>query len=346
MASWILAHLNTSVRRFGSRLPMLNSLFPFLTSIASPGGDHGRLTIVMYHRVLDRLDPLSPYTPTVEVFDCHMQTLANGFQVLPLSEAIVRLKKGSLPRRAACITFDDGYRDNYTVATPVLKRYCLPATIFVSTGFLDGGRMWNDSVMEAVRHAPGSSIDARGIGLGTHAMGNDTERAAAMLRLLDQLKYLPFSERAEKVNELCELVGVPLPTDLMLSTEEVRAARMSNIEIGAHTVNHPILTQIDDQQARIEIAGSKAHLEDVLREKVTLFAYPNGRPNQDYLVRHAAMVKEAGFAAAVSTASGAAKRDSDLFQLPRYAPWDKLKSRLQLRLLQNLLRPPPNLAYP
>ena len=324
---------------------MLSTLFPLLTSMVSPGGERGRLTIVMYHRVMEQLDPLSPYTPTAEVFDRHMETLANGFKVLPLSEAIERLRNGSLPRRAACVTFDDGYRDNYTVAAPVLKRYGLPATIFVSTGFLDGGRMWNDSVIEAVRRAPGSSIDAKDIGLGVHAVSDDLERSATIAKLLHQLKYLPTAERSEKVNELCAIIGATMPMDLMLSTEEVRAARRANIEIGGHTVNHPILTQIDDRQARSEIADSKAHLEQILREKITLFAYPNGRPNQDYLVRHAAMVKEAGFVAAVSTASGAAKSDSDLFQLPRYAPWDKLKLRLQLRLLQNLLRPPPNPAY-
>lgn len=324
---------------------MLSTVFPLVTGMVSPGGDRGRLTILMYHRVVEQLDPLSPYTPTAEVFDRHMETLANGFKVLPLSEAIERLRNSSLPRRAACVTFDDGYRDNYTVAAPVLKRYGLPATIFVSTGFLDGGRMWNDSVIEAVRGASGSLINARDIGLGVHAIGDDSARSATIAKLLDQLKYLPIAERSEKVTDLCAIIGAVLPTDLMLSTEEVRAARHANIEIGGHTVNHPILTQIDDRQARSEIADSKAHLEQILREKITLFAYPNGRPNQDYLVRHAAMVKEAGFVAAVSTASGAAKHDSDLFQLPRYAPWDKLKSRLQLRLLQNLLRPPPNPAY-
>ncbi len=324
---------------------LLNTLFPLLTKIVSPGGDRGRLTIVMYHRVMDHFDPLSPYTPTAEVFDFHMQTLANGFNVLALSEAIDRLKMGCLPRRAACVTFDDGYRDNYSVAAPILQRYGLPATIFVATGFLDGGRMWNDSVIEAVRRAPGSTIDARAIGLGIHATADDLGRATTISKLLDQLKYLPFAERLHKVHEFCALIGAALPANLMLSTNEVRAARHANFEIGGHTVNHPILTQIDDHQARTEIVESKSHLEDILREKVTLFAYPNGRPNKDYLARHAVMVKEAGFVAAVSTAHGAAKRDSDIFQLPRYAPWDKLRSRLQLRLLQNLLRASPKPAF-
>ena len=324
---------------------MLNAFFPLLTTLLAPGGSRGRLTIVMYHRVLEHPDPLAPYTPTAQVFDCHMETLANGFNVLPLSEAIERLTKRTLPPRAACITFDDGYRDNLTVASPVMQRYGLPATIFVSTGFLDGGRMWNDSVIEAVRRARGVSIDASAVGLGVHAIASDAERAQAIHKFLDQLKYLPFGERLARVNELSGVIDVSLPTDLMLSTEEVIAARRANIEIGAHTVNHPILTQIDDQQARTEIVESKVRLESILKEKISLFAYPNGRPDLDYAARHAKMVSEVGFKMAVSTASGSASSSSDLFQLPRYAPWDKLKSRLQLRLLQNIWRPAPNPAY-
>lgn len=324
---------------------MLNTFFPLLATLLSPGGSRGRLTIVMYHRVLDRADPLAPYTPTAEVFDCHMKTLAEGFNVLLLSEAIERLAKRSLPPRAACITFDDGYRDNFTVAGPVMQRYGLPATVFVATGFLDGGRMWNDSVIEAVRRAPGSSIDASALQLGVHSIASDAARGQAIAKLLDQLKYLPFAERLARVNELTSLIGATLPADLMLSSAEVIAARRANIEIGAHTVNHPILTQIDDAQVRSELAESKATLESILKEKINLFAYPNGRPDLDYAARHAQMVKDAGFKMAVSTASGAASAATDLFQLPRYAPWDKLRSRLQVRLLQNIWRPSPNPAY-
>ena len=324
---------------------MINTFFPLLTTLLSPGGRWGRLTIVMYHRVLDRPDSLAPFTPTAQIFDWHMETLANGFNVLPLSEAIDRLIKRSLPPRAACITFDDGYRDNFTVASPVMQRYGLPATIFVATGFLDGGLMWNDSVIETVRHAPGASIDASSLGLGVHPITSDAERLQAIHTLINQLKYLPFADRLAHVNELSAIIGTALPADLMLSTADVIAARRTNIEIGAHTVNHPILTQISDSQTRIELAESKATLESILKEKINLFAYPNGRPDLDYALRHANMVKEAGFKMAVSTASGAASAESDLFQLPRYAPWDKLKSRLQLRLLQNIWRPAPNPAY-
>lgn len=324
---------------------MLNTLFPLLTRLISPGGQRGRLTILMYHRVVEISDPLFPYLPSAEVFNRHMETLANGFTCLPLSEAIDRLEKRSLPPRAACVTFDDGYRDNISVAAPILMRHRIPGTIFVSTGFLDGGRMWNDSVIEAVRRAKGPALDLSQLGLGVRSLTNDGDRTAAIDALLEQLKYLPFIERSEKVGALCSTIGATLPDNLMMSSADVVSARRLNIEIGGHTMNHPILARLNDDQARAEIADGKAQLESILKEKITLFAYPNGRPNEDYHVRHAAMVRALGFRAACSTASGIADRNSDLYQLPRYAPWDTQKSKFQLRLLQNLMVPAPNLAY-
>lgn len=324
---------------------MLNALFPLLTQLISPGGERGRLTILMYHRVVESSDPLFPYLPTAEAFNLHMETLANGFTCLPLSEAIDRLEKRSLPPRAACVTFDDGYRDNITVASPVLARHGIPGTIFVAAGFLDGGRMWNDSVLEAVRRAQGATLDLNAIGLGIYNLSSDSDRTAAIHSLIDQLKYLPFTERSDKVDALCAAIGATLPNDLMMSSDDVRSAPRLNIEIGGHTMYHPILTRLNDEQARAEIADGKAQLESILKDKITLFAYPNGRPGEDYNVRHAAMVKEVGFRAACATTSGAADMRSDLFQLPRYAPWDTRKSKLQLRLLRNLVRPAPNPAY-
>ena len=324
---------------------MLNTIFPLLTKLTSPGGQRGRLTILMYHRVVERTDPLFPYVPSATVFDRHMEAVAHGFHCLPLSEAIERLSKRSLPPRAACVTFDDGYRDNITVAAPILARHKIPGTIFVATGFLDGGRMWNDSVIEAIRCANGPAIDLTQLGLGKYILVDDESRTSTIHALIDKLKYLPFAERSEKVHALCDILGVSLPNDLMMSSSDVRLAHELNIEIGGHTKNHPILARLGDAEARAEIGDGKDQLESLLKEKITLFAYPNGRPDQDYHLRHAAMVKELGYRAACSTASGVADSTSDLFQLPRYAPWDTQKSKFQARLLQNLLRPAPNPAY-
>ena len=123
-----------------------------------------RLVILMYHRVLPEFDPLRPDDITLPVFARCMRTLKRFFNVVPLSEAVDGLRKGLLPRRSVAITFDDGYADNVTSAAPVLAELGLPATVFVTSGFLDGGRMWNDTVIESIRRTAGNSIDFDGIG--------------------------------------------------------------------------------------------------------------------------------------------------------------------------------------
>src|SRR5205814_8341026 len=121
--------------------------------------------------------------------------------------------------------------------------------------------------------------------------------------------------------EMAAKTGVVLPNNLMLTTEQLRGLRDAGMEIGAHTVNHPILSRLPAVHARREIADSKARLEAILGERVSLFAYPNGKPGQDYLPEHVQLVREAGFDAAVSTHWGACDRHVDAYQVPRFTPW-------------------------
>ena len=96
-----------------------------------------------------------------------MRWIRSWFNVLPLALAVERLRQGDLPARALAITFDDGYADNAEVAAPILERLGLPATFFVTTGFLQGGCMWNDRVIEALRNCAADELDLSELGLGT-----------------------------------------------------------------------------------------------------------------------------------------------------------------------------------
>ena len=118
--------------------------------------------------------------------------------------------------------------------------------------------------------------------------------------------------------------------------EQVRQLHQAGMEIGGHTVNHPIIARLPAPAARQEIADGKAALEAMIGAPVRLFAYPNGKPGQDYQAEHVAMVKQLGFDAAVSTSWGAARAGSDLFQLPRFTPWDRDQLRFTLRMMKNL----------
>lgn len=104
------------------------------------------------------------------------------------------------------------------------------------------------------------------------------------------------------------------------------------MRIGGHTINHLILSKLDTQQAREELHGGKQVLEEIVGDRITLFAYSNGKPGQDYQQEHVDMVKEVGFDVAVSTAWGVASEKSDLYQLPRFTPWDNNISKYLLRL--------------
>jgi peptidoglycan/xylan/chitin deacetylase (PgdA/CDA1 family) len=124
----------------------------------------------------------------------------------------------------------------------------------------------------------------------------------------------------------------------MMTSDQVRSLRRAGMQVGAHTVTHPILARLDEAAARQEISTGKQQLEDLLGERVGLFAYPNGKPGEDYLLQSVDLVRQAGFDAAFTTAWGAATPQTDPFQLPRFTPWDQSRARFGLRLARNLLR--------
>lgn len=306
--------------------------------VVSPAGKQARLSILIFHRVLPKSDILFPDEIDARRFDEICGWLKSWLNVLPLGKAVARLKDGTLPASAACITFDDGYADNHDVALPILKRHGLSATFFVATGFLDGGRMWNDSIIESVRLYGGSSLDVSDLGLGRHACSSIAERRATIGTLIGEIKYRPVAERISITEKIAQLCGVRLPCDLMMTSNEVKAMLQAGMQIGAHTVSHPILARATDSQAREEIQSSKRFLEQLLGERVSLFAYPNGKPGEDYKPHHVDMVRSLGFDAAVSTSPGTSGKGCDFFQLRRFTPWDRTKLRFLARMAGNLRR--------
>lgn len=295
--------------------------------------------MLIFHRVLQEADPLFPDEVDIQRFDQVCAWLKGWFDVMPLDVAVTRLREGDLPARAAAITFDDGYLDNCQNAMPVLQRHGLTATFFIATDFRQGGCMWNDAVIEAIRSTALSRLDLRGLtDLGEFSVDGVAARREALSIVLPRIKYLQPADRAELVSALCDRAEVNAPVGLMMSPDHWRQLRDGGMSIGAHTCSHPILARVDRETARREILESRRVLESELDEPVTLFAYPNGKPVQDYLPEHVELVRDAGFAAAVSTAWGAASRESDSYQIPRFTPWDRSRLQFGFRLASNLAR--------
>lgn len=321
-----------------SSLRLLNPL----GSMFLRGGDNAKLAILIYHRILPEHDPFRPDEPTTEQFDQQMQLLADNFNVLPLSEAIDRLYKGSLPPRSACITFDDGYTDNLTLGVKVLKRHSLCATFFLTNGFVSNGTMWNDIIIEAISNTDNEHLNLNELGLTEYNLSTKDDRYKSIYHIISSLKYMPFKERLEKVHRILELSKSSLPENLMMNPDQIKLLHESGMEIGAHTVSHPILARIDKITAEQEIMDNKEYLENILNDKIEIFAYPNGKPEQDYSQEHVELVKKLGFKAAVSTSWGAANARCDRYQLPRFTPWDRMPLKFLLRLYQNAYRKLPD----
>ena len=318
-----------------SRSPRLLSRLvrPMGNGIAPSGRGKGRLCIINYHRILGSPDPLLASEPDIATFRWQMQLLAECFNVMPLHNAVQALSDERMPPRAVCITFDDGYRSIHDHALPILKEFDLPATVFVTTGYAAEDNMWNDRILEAVRKLPGNQLNLSEDQLGVFSLQSPAERQRTAQKLTESAKYLSPEERLCLARKLEEMSGNPHFPNVMLTPEMVINLARHGIEIGGHTITHPILAVLDDASARHEIIENKRQLEALINKPVRYFAYPNGKAGIDFNESHVAMVKEAGYTAAFTTSIGAATRMDDPYRLPRCRPWDATPFMFSARLL-------------
>jgi peptidoglycan/xylan/chitin deacetylase (PgdA/CDA1 family) len=288
--------------------------------------------ILTYHRINDDGDPFFGALPTA-VFERHMRHVARNYRVLPLEDLVERLQRGGLPRNALAITFDDGYRDNLTHAAPILSRLGLPATIFLATGFIGTAEVpWVDrlaqglkkSPLDAVRTPWGDELDLTGVAARLHALA----------QTLGHFKRVSDEERHRALEALLAALGV---TDqrgfknLMLSWDDVHALRGLGFTIGAHTVNHPILSRVTPQRAWTEILGSRTMIESACGTAPRAFAYPNGGA-AEYTETVKRLVREAGFTCAVTTRFGLNTSNTDPWELRRGGPWEHHLPTFALKL--------------
>ena len=244
------------------------------------------LTVVNYHRIDDPdrsdFDSFKPnVSATPEDFERQMDYLAKWFHVVSLKEVVEWLDgQRDLPPYAALITFDDGYLDNYTSAYPILCRHNFPALIFLTTGHIgtDAPFYW-DMAAYCFSHTKSDHLtlpDGR-----VEHWSNQDQFDQVSKNWVESLKALPQAEKESHVQRLPELLGVAVPEgffrNLMMNWDQVREMQKGGIEFGAHTMRHPILTRIPLEQVRAEVQGSKARIEQELRQPVFGFAYPNGQ---------------------------------------------------------------------
>jgi peptidoglycan/xylan/chitin deacetylase (PgdA/CDA1 family) len=312
---------------------ILLKILQLFCTLASGIGKQKKLFILIYHRVLDEPDDMRPWEIDKETFSWQMGLIAKYFNVMAFGEAIERMNNDALPPRAMCITFDDGYADNYTNALPILLKNKLSAIFFIASGYLNGGRMWNDSVIESLRTMQANKLDLTEIGLDTYDINSPQKKASVAITIIQKLKHLESNIRSQYSDYIVSLVNKKLPDNLMLSSQQLIKLHASGMEIGGHTVTHPILATLKLDAVKREVCDNKITLEKMLNTKLRYFAYPNGKPEQDYSIDQIQIIKNCGYEAAVSTIPGVSTAQTDLWQLARFTPWDKHPIKFMLRIV-------------
>jgi peptidoglycan/xylan/chitin deacetylase (PgdA/CDA1 family) len=284
-----------------------------------------RFQILNYHRILPRQETLAIDNIAVADFEKQVDILTNCFRVISLVQLVREVRDGTLEPNTVCITFDDGYRDNFIHAYPILLKYGISATIFLATGVVENpSLLWHDKVFQTLKLTRIPQIESRLNGKTRWRIDRTDERTRLAFSLLDALKRLHPEARdleIEKLMVACEITENQLSKDEMLSWREIQEMHHNGIAFGAHTVTHPILSLLNENNIASEISESKRMIEDKLGESVEVFAYPNGQ-EKDYDERTKHILRSLGFRCALTTRWGMNTMADDPFEWRRARPWE------------------------
>jgi peptidoglycan/xylan/chitin deacetylase (PgdA/CDA1 family) len=270
--------------------------------------------------VNDDRDPYFNALP-VSQFRDQMEYLAQHFRLVSLDQLASRVLPCNGHRCSVAITFDDGYRDNFVHAFPILRKMGIPATIFLTTGYIESGQLpWYDQVRLAFKLTAESRFSMPLGGATNEALDTEADRLQTMENVLAWLRNVGDSDRLGWLPELFRSLRVPSDLNLpgtMLAWNEIRQMSKAGISFGAHTVTHPVLGGLPLSRLNDEILGSKKTVEDRLQVPVRHFAYPFGKP-ADFGCDAKSIVQAAGFQTAVTTISGVNGPEQDLLELKRF----------------------------
>jgi peptidoglycan/xylan/chitin deacetylase (PgdA/CDA1 family) len=304
---------------------------PDVYALAKSNVMKSQAAIMLYHRISDKKDKWSLETMRPVAFEAHMRYFCKNYEMLSLGSLLKCAQEGEpLPKGALAITIDDGYKDNYVCAYPILRKYSVPATIFLATAHIGTGTLfWWDKVRYVIWHTevPRFDLDE----LGAHYLESPTHRSQVASVIVRSLQNLPEERKNLLIDRLIDVCRVEIPHDLgsqlTLSWEDVTEMSENGVDFGAHSVSHPVLTNISREQVRYEIRQSKQDIEKRIGKRIDFFSYPNGYFDAEV----ARMVEETGFKGAVTCAASWIGRKTNPFMLGRIeATEDFAELRLKL----------------
>jgi peptidoglycan/xylan/chitin deacetylase (PgdA/CDA1 family) len=321
--------------------------FPRFERVKTP-----KFVILCYHGIGESGNPLGA-APTRELFEAQMRFLRENYRVVSLDEACRELRSGTKSEPGVVITFDDGYRSAYTIAFPILKKYRLPATIYLTIESVETGQVaWYDRVFLAMAVAPSGELQLDLQGPWRIQLNSQEDRLRTALEVVALLRTLPNSQRHECCTLLENKIGLPQNalSSRVLTWEEIHTMHQAGIGFGSHTLTHPVVSQLMPQELEQELGASKCILEKKLGIPILDFAFPFGKAS-DCSTAALEMLSRCGYRSAVTTVAGVNTPQVNLFELrrlqvgfdgslPRFA-FDLGRAFLRAQELRALNIPPP-----
>lgn len=313
----------------------LTSLDRLIYSLRKP-----KLTIFMYHGIISETEPLNEVTVKnvhIEQFEKQLIYIKKRFTLFTLEQAVKKMKENSLPSRAAVLTFDDGYENNYMTVFPLLKKYGIKAAIFLTGATNSQVPNWNDQLELQIFTTLKKHITVKS---KKYSLENERDKINAIVELKFIGNKLKFSSLQEFSKEITQQLGeVKQSVNYkILNWNQVKEMKEYGIEFGAHSVTHPGLSAQDEETLNNEIGSIKSIIEEKTGTKVTSFSYPTGLYNKDCIK----IVKEHSYECAVTSNYGFNK-NLNLYELERIAigknlsfPLFILNMIIPLRKIDNL----------
>lgn len=289
------------------------SRFPRLRRSASL-----KFGILCYHRVgtagvpvFSRLEP--------GVFEAQMRYLKKHYRIVPLGQLCQELQQARTVPPTLAITFDDGYRDLYTHAFPVLQKYAIPATIYLIGKCMETGEApWYDRIFVALEFSPKPILELELAEPRKLILSNPASRAAAAWEIVCYLRSIPDVQRRKWCAAFEQRMRPPMARleGRMLNWDQIRAMQGGGIYFGAHTMTHPSVSQLDPAELQEELVKSREFLEEGLQTPVEDFAYPFGKPS-DCSMAAEDVLSRSGYRSAVTTSAGRNTVGMNPFRLHR-----------------------------
>jgi peptidoglycan/xylan/chitin deacetylase (PgdA/CDA1 family) len=290
--------------------------------------------ILQYHSVSpkDRIDSYVNSTLSLDpaTFDRQMSFITRHYQVVTIDEIIQCPGKRDNERRPmVAITFDDGYRDNYLYAYPILKKYKLPATFYLTVDCIkERASLWTATLNYLVTRSKRTHLEVASLGK-VYPIGTEAQKLESAKDIKSFILSMSRKQREQTLLEIrlaSKTDHGEHDDDLMLNIEEVKEMGRNGMNFGSHTLSHPSLPYVPKEEARIEISKSKKVLENELGEPVIHFSYPNPGDKVNFNSEIREMVKDAGYVSAVTSIDGYVEYCCDPFELRRKGIYRKFGS--------------------